>query len=555
MKSNPFVLRSTNLALWTAGLLLACSDPAQNATSKAHATKGGHETSDPQKIADAAAGNRDPGATPSTKAGNAGASDAGATQPDDRAAPNDTAPAPSSPASAPNDTDAATEPSQVNTPTGPLDASCRLPDAAFCDAFTDKSPGGRGGDLDDSKWSVSRLGFGCAYSFALPETPLNLCGVWKTVKPGGPDSQFCTNEDDEPRWTEGFDDNTDFNYLSARIRQPFDFEGRTGTVQWSADARTGGSHAWWTEMWLTDEAVPGPNLHNPDQLVTSKTAISVVFDLNCGVSASGLGTAGAGLVGVGRIIQIKDYAWTDVYDPFSGPQANARCVKTEQNAMNTFQVRINSGRVEVWASNAGEDELQRIAEADVDVGFSRGYVNVSHVHYNAAKAEVSSFQSYQWARIAFDGPKLPVPRSYEIADPLTPYASTCHDNAEVYRIAYGVTDDVVFGIGTGPDSPVALKFTDVDPSNAIGARLNFNTTYVTNGDVLRYRLNGKTWQEYVVPELNTNWARQGFSVPVPVEDLVSGENSVDFGTNSNPGFSVPANSMQIANIDLEIEVQ
>ena len=34
--------------------------------------------------------------------------------------------------------------------------------------------------------------------------------------------------------------------------------------------------------------------------------------------------------------------------------------------------------------------------------------------------------------------------------------------------------------------------------------------------------------------------RQGFSVPVPVADLVAGDNTVEFGTNSNPGIAVPA---------------
>jgi hypothetical protein len=289
-------------------------------------------------------------------------------------------------------------------------------------------------------------------------------------------------------------------------------------------------------------------------MVTSKSAIGVVFDLSCGIGAQGLGTAGAGFVGVGRIVHVQDHGWTDIYDPFSGPDPNSRCVTTEQNAMNTFQIRIASGRVEVWASNVGSDELQLLAEADVDVGFTRGYVHVSHVHYNAEKAEVSTFQSYQWARIGFDGPKLSVPRAYQLPDPLTPVTSSCRDNTEVYRIAYGVTDDVTFDIGTGPDTPLKLKFTDVDPSDALSARLNFNTTYVGNGDVLRYRLNGKTWREFVVPELDTNWVRQGFSVPVPVEDLVAGDNTVDFGTSSSPGFSVPNNSMQIANIDLEVEV-
>ena len=81
------------------------------------------------------------------------------------------------------------------------------------------------------------------------------------------------------------------------------------------------------------------------------------------------------------------------------------------------------------------------------------------------------------------------------------------------------------------------------------------SSFVSAGDVLKVRLNGKDWHDYTVPAINTVWARQGFSVPVPVEDLVAGDNTVEFATNSNPGISVPANSMHIANIDLEIEVE
>jgi len=408
--------------------------------------------------------------------------------------------------------------------------------------------------LDDSRWALSRLGFGCAYAFAFPQSPVNLCGVWKTVDPGGPDSQFCLNENDEPRWAEGFDDNTDFNYLSARIRQPFDFKGRTGIVEWSADARTAGSHGWWTETWITSDPVPGPNMHNPDQLVTSKDAIAVTFDLNCGKSAEGLGTAGAGLVGVTRIMLTHDYVVTDMYDPFSGPNANQRCVTTEQGSMNKFQLHLSTNRIEVWASNAGTSDLQEIAEADIDLPCSRGYVNVSHVHYNAHKAGVTTYQSYQWAKIAFDGPVLPTPRAYEIPDPLSAVHTDCLDQ-DAYRIAYQVTDDVTFDIGDGPSKPRVLTFTDVEPAQGVSARLNFDTTYVAAGDVLKYRLNGNDWHEYSVPAINSFWARQGFSVPVPVGDLIKGDNVVEFGTNSNPGFSVPANSMHIANIDLEIEVE
>ena len=185
---------------------------------------------------------------------------------------------------------------------------------------------------------------------------------------------------------------------------------------------------------------------------------------------------------------------------------------------------------------------------------SSDLVHLSHVHYNAQKAEVTTFQSYQWAHVAFDGPQLAVPRAYEIADPLTRVHTSCF-NRDAYRIAYGVTDDVVYDIGTGVGTPLKLKFTNVDPANGVAARLNFNTTYVAPGDTLRYRVNGKDWHTYQMPAAYaTYYVRQGFSVPVPVSDLAAGDNTVEFGTNSNPGMVVPPNSMQIANIDLEIEV-
>src|SRR5262245_8640464 len=81
------------------------------------------------------------------------------------------------------------------TPLPPVDTSCHLPDAAFCDAFAKPSPGGRAGDLDDAKWAFARLGFGCSsdYTFAFPASPINVCGTWNTVEPGGPDSAFCVN--------------------------------------------------------------------------------------------------------------------------------------------------------------------------------------------------------------------------------------------------------------------------------------------------------------------------------------------------------------------------
>jgi hypothetical protein len=434
----------------------------------------------------------------------------------------------------------------------PVDDGCGLPDPAFCDTFTQPSPGGRAGDLDDAKWSFSRLGFGCGTGFSFPPTPLNLCGSWQTVDPGGPDSRFCKDENDVPHWVEGFDDNHTFGYIAARIRQPFDFAGRTGTLQWEADARTSGSHGWWVETWITEEPVPGVNLHN-DQLVSSKEAIGVRLSLNCGV-ASPAGTAGSGKVGVDRVMVLHDYQVTDVYDPFSSSNANSRCVTTEQGVLNKFQFKLSQSRLEVWATDAGGSDLTRIAEADVDLPFSRGYVHISHVHYNAEKVEVSSFQTYQWARVTFDGPVVSTPRAYEIPDALSNFPGTTACDPNGFAMSYGLQDGVAYDLGKSPDEPIALVFKDVDPSGGTKARINFDTTFVSAGDVLRVRLNGKDWHDYTVPAINTTWERQGFSIAIPAADLVEGDNALELATNT-ASFAMPPNGMQIANIDLELETE
>jgi hypothetical protein len=433
----------------------------------------------------------------------------------------------------------------------PVDPSCYLDGAAFCDAFTTKSPGGRAGALDDAKWGFSRMGFGSSndYTFAFPQSPINLCGTWNTVAPGGPDSDFCVGEDGVARWTEGFDDNETFQYLSARIRQPFDFAGRTGTVQWEADARTSGTHGWWVEVWFTEDTVPGANFHAPDQLVSSRNALGVVLALNCAADAANLGTAGGGKVGVSEILSVRDYQLQQVYYGADDP---TRCVDTEQGVMNRFQFKLSENRIEVLATAAGTDDYVSLGEADLDLPFSRATVAFSHVHYNAHKADVTSFQSYQWARIAFDGPQLPTPRAYSVADSLTPIGSGL--NKEVYHIGYGVTDGVAYDFNDGPSVPKMLLLNNVDKTNASAARLLLNSSHVAAGDTIRHRLNGNAWRNYVVPAISSTWERQGHVIPVDPADLVQGDNRLELGTTSAP-FNMPPNSMHIANIDLEIDVQ
>jgi hypothetical protein len=446
-----------------------------------------------------------------------------------------------------------TDAGPMRLPPEEVDPSCGLEGAAFCENFDEASPGGRGGDLDDNVWSFARVGIAGAQTanFAFVPTPLDLCGEEITV-PHSDDSRFCTMADGGHRWAEAFDDHSGFIYNAGRIRQPFDFADRTGTVQFETDAKTSGGHGWWTETWITDAPIPGPNMHDP-QLVSSANAIGITFFDDC-AAPMGPGTTGSGLVGVSEIVVVRDYQAQFIDLEKEG------CLRTAPQSLNRFQIRISQSHVEIWGSDEGTTELRRIAQAEIDLAFTRGYVHLTHVHYNAAKVNeghptytVTSYQTYHWARAAFDGPQLTPPRGYTIGDPLTPI-STHRPDVEALSIGYAVSGAQVTDGGVGPGDPVTLRFTGVDTTDAIGANLTFNTIGVAAGDTLRYRLNGGTWREWNVPSnLYASWERQAFSVPVPLEDVRAGDNTVEFDTTSDP-FFLPADSMFVANIDLEIQL-
>ena len=104
--------------------------------------------------------------------------------------------------------------------------------------------GTRSGRLDPSLWSVAqspgrttRSGAGQpVHPHRGHAVPAPDSGVLRQMN-----SFFCGPEFGESmHWMEAFDDGGDYVYNSARIRQPFDFAGRTGTVVWDVDAKTSG---------------------------------------------------------------------------------------------------------------------------------------------------------------------------------------------------------------------------------------------------------------------------------------------------------------------------
>jgi len=238
---------------------------------------------------------------------------------------------------------------------------------AFCDAFQARLPGGRGGDLDESKWSYARLSQetnpsqGTVNKFV----PVNaeFC-MTHQVRLADNDSFVCGQEFGESNhWMEGIYDNGSYVMDSNRITQPFDFAGRTGTLDFSVDAKSTGSHGSWIEVWLTDQPVQAPHTDKPSTHNFPRSGLGFEFDMP--ESCPG-GMTGHQANSMRLVDEFHNYVNTvhNVASP---------CFSTQDDKANHFQIKVAVDHVEVWVSDAGGANFLRIATVPVALDFTRGY--------------------------------------------------------------------------------------------------------------------------------------------------------------------------------------
>ena len=215
------------------------------------------------------------------------------------------------------------------------------------------------------------------------------------------------------------------------------------------------------------------------------------------------------------------------------------------NVHNRIQLRINARRLEVWFSDAGSNSMRMLQSVDgLDLSFSRGYVHFTHAQIGADdRAGQSRGVTFNWDNIGFDGPRLPVPRAYDIPDAT---ARSVFEGIDVLNLGYGIRNGKLY---TTDDREIAhLMFEDVDLAGATEARLNLGTRGFAKGTVLRYRLNSGPWHDYPYPVgddrdgLNVSQAE---SIPVPLAELRQGANTLEFDRTS-PHWMV------VQNIDLTL---
>lgn len=440
--------------------------------------------------------------------------------------------------------------------TGLEPGACGLAEPAFCETFEVRHPGGRGGDLDESRWSFARWAHAVQYFWLRfpastdPDSlfPPSFCGgPFSGVLPGD-DVRACegVGVDGSPslQLNEVFDDQGGFAMHSMRIRQPFDFTDRTGTLVWDVDAKVNPynvGHGWWIELWITEDPTPLPHDEFDNVFTVPRRGIGFLFRFgaDCPNDAESWGNA------LETVIVTQDYEISGFFDDVGWENPESRCFRSMDARLNHFELTLSQDRAELEVTHFDDPTGPR-ARAVVEglaLPWSRGYVHFQHAHFNASLDGIegceagvpgtcpTSSQTFRWDNIGFDGAVLPTPRGYDVPDPLLP----------------GPEGGVYVGWPLGDGQTQTLELTAVDPRGAVRAVLNLNV-FAGGGQTLEVRFNAGPWHASAIPGADGTPYLRSHSIEVPIEDLVMGTNALEVRlADAQHGYE------GMGNIDLTVE--
>ena len=408
---------------------------------------------------------------------------------------------------------------------------------AFCDTFDRPlGTGNRSGQLNGNVWGVSRATSsnnppqGLVYNWAAVRR--ETCGRRMTVEPES-DVAVCDGQA-----IEAVNDNGGQTDLAMYPRQPFDFAGRTGTVEFDVSDNTQGSHAAWPAFLITDQPVPAPyslasGLADHPRNAVGFTLAAACGQFGCGGSNNPPGASRPGFkcVGVDSMFVTVNYHEHDLAFDRDGCVLASRSVGSD----NHVEVRVNSAGMRVFASDPGRRSITRlIADAAFKPPLTRGLIWLEDVHYNADKFNSQQTNTFSWDNVAFDGPILPRDLGFDVLDSGKPGP----------RAENGLpTMNLGYQIPSGGGS-LALRIPNVSNlAAASGALLEF-TYWAESHQTITYSLNGHTRHRFPWPFGNqATFVSETAAMPVPTSDLHDGVNLVRLSTSDPAGVS-------IANVDL-----
>ncbi len=342
-----------------------------------------------------------------------------------------------------------------------------------------------------------------------------------------------------------------------RIRQPFDFAGRTGKITFDTDLGTNFLLGY-SSVVISEDPSPIPSWDVNGRGPNPRNGVMIVF-----------------LGNDAQIYDVRDYAMSTLPGTASSlPQQRGRLTHVE--------LRLSQQQLEVLTSEPSDDGVnfsplasRRTVVFPQPLTFSRAYFSLlAHNHatwkyaitYANAPRPMRSWNTY-WDNVGFDGPSIRSTREYEI-----PHASVPSSRTTVDEHPAGVFTTVVHpGLSLGyviPDGAAAmsapLTFSGVSLEHATRARLVFNG-YYQGYDIdgirlgtgrLRYQLNNNTIhvRAFTAGEtamIDTPGQTGGYnhSIDIPLSELVDGNNGVRFSTlNISSGYP-----NAVTNLDLLID--
>lgn len=435
-------------------------------------------------------------------------------------------------------------------PPGP--PGCGLDAAAFCDTFD--APAGdttRAGELDSALWSASRMcniggpsGEGEAVAIGTATVPTCRAGLPAQVLPNS-DALICDGNDSiQSNHLLMLVAAQNYGQNSYRIRQPFDFGGRTGKIVFDAEGHNVGLHGWMS-LEITEDPTPAPSFtfqENYENGAIPRNAIELQFGLSCGGDK----------VGITDIIVYDDFQQTKVHSD------NGVCVDAGPGLLNHFEVELSESHVAVYATPASPDGLSfgeptLLGEVDITLPFSRGYVHATSHNHATLKYSDGAMDAWltRWDNVGFDGPKVSGDwREYEALDSLDVMGSG------KVNVGWRLADQA-----SGPAQTISIF--DVDASNVTRARIaleNWSLHWAGSDPnpewALNYRMNAKAWKARKLSpsELQMmvdlpNAGTRSLMLDVDVADLVTGTNTLEL-TTSNAEMSYPP---VVLNVDLVLE--
>jgi hypothetical protein len=423
----------------------------------------------------------------------------------------------------------------------PKPGNCGFDSAAFCDDFEGgAAPSSRSGELAASNWSVARGMPQNAYTSedvlrvgpaligqcraalsntrVLPDSDVLVCDPIATI----PSRHVLATAAAQ-----------NYGLSTYRIRQPFDFAGRTGTIKLDMDLSNNGLGGW-PALVIAEDPSPAPSFDWQERGSGPRNGIEIEF--------------GTGWCNTPHTLEAVVYTFTDYVQTAHVPSFDCAIAHalTAPDSLNHVEVYLTQKHVEVWTSDASADGVDfpnqhLLWQGDLDLPFTRGYVSLALRNHATLKYWLGSAANLRWDNIGFDGPVIRGHREYSAPDSLTPYTGlqgckmggdSCSWEGDVIpknpddsgRVACAESGCTYQGEGRNvgymlPNveedaPPVALDFQAVSVEGAARARLILAASYPWfewNGVIfppthmlLRLRVNGGSWHERPISEAEVN---------------------------------------------------